>query len=275
MSRTSLSCCAALLAVIACLPAPARALVEIAVVDRDDGRVLPQYRHRGERWLAGIPGHRYAIRLTNTSDERVLVVLSVDGVNAVTGEDADPSQGGYVLAPWQSSEIDGWRKSLDEVAQFHFTSLSDSYAARIGRPGNVGVIGIATFREQRPVGVQVFPGFRSADPPADTMRARPQAGDDAEGTRATSANEASAPAAPSSAGASRQQVGTGHGERGWAPASRTGFLRASARPAQVLELRYDAPRRLVALGILPRDWPHGSMVQAPHAFPGGFVPDPL
>src|SRR3546814_1568020 len=89
------------------------------------------------------------VGLTNTSGERVLVVLSVDGVNAVTGEDADPSQAGYVLAPWQSTEIDGWRKSLDEVARFRFTDLPDSYAARTGRPGNVGVIGIAVFRERR------------------------------------------------------------------------------------------------------------------------------
>ena len=274
MSRTSLSCCAALLAVVACLPAPARALVEIAVVDRDDGRVLPQYRHRGERWLAGVPGHRYAIRLTNASDERVLVVLSVDGVNAVTGEDADPSQGGYVLAPWQSSEIDGWRKSLDEVAQFHFTSLADSYAARTGRPGNVGVIGIATFREQRPEEVQVAPEFRSRDPRAADRRTRPQARADAY-ARAASTDEAIAPPAPSTARAMPQQVGTGHGEREWAPASRTGFLRASARPAQVLELRYDAPGRLAALGILPRDWPRRSTAQVPRAFPGGFVPDPF
>jgi hypothetical protein len=68
------------------------------------------------------------VRLTNTVGERVLVVLSVDGVNAVTGETANPSQAGYVLDPWQSTEIAGWRKSLDDVAQFVFTDLPDSYA---------------------------------------------------------------------------------------------------------------------------------------------------
>ena len=274
MMRTFLSCCAALLAAVACLPASARPLVDIAIVDRDDGRVLPQYRHHGERWLAGMPGHRYAIRLTNTSDERVLVVVSVDGVNAVTGEDADPSQGGYVLAPWQSTEIDGWRKSLDEVAQFHFSGLADSYAARTGRPGNVGVIGIATFREQRSAVAPVSPEFRSPDPRTAARRKPSEAIGEADAARAASASEAIAPPPPSTAGAVRQQVGTGHGEREWAPASRTGFVRASARPAQVLELRYDAPRRLAALGILPRDWPRRPMAQTPRAFPGGFVPDP-
>jgi hypothetical protein len=275
LSRVVLPCCAALLAALACLPASARALVDVSIVDRDDGSVLPQYRHQGERWLAGVPGHRYAIRLANTSGERVLVVLSVDGVNAVTGEDADPSQGGYVLAPWQSAEIDGWRKSLDEVAQFHFTDLADSYAARTGRPGNVGVIGIAVFRERRPVEVLVSPDSTHPYPRPAFPHASTEARDDADVARSTAANEALAAPAPPTESALRQQIGTGHGAREWAPASRTGFVRDSARPAQLFELRYDAPRRLLALGILPRHgWPRRPITQVPRAFPGGFVPDP-
>ncbi|MEO6264273.1 MAG: hypothetical protein ABIO58_04845, partial [Luteimonas sp.] len=151
MLRNLLSLAAALIAATACAPLSARPLVDLAVVDRDSGQWLPEYAHRGQTWVPGTPGHRYAVRLTNTSGERVLVVLSVDGVNAVTGETADPSQAGYVLAPWQSTEIAGWRKSLDDVAQFVFTDLPDSYAARTGRPDNVGVIGIAVFREARPI----------------------------------------------------------------------------------------------------------------------------
>ena len=142
---------AALLSTTACMPAFGRSLVDIDVVDRDTGQWLPETPHRGDTWVAGTPGHRYAVRLTNTSSERVLVVLSVDGVNAVTGETAHPSQAGYVLAPWQSTEIAGWRKSMEDVAQFVFTDLPDSYAARTGRPDNVGVIGVAVFREARPI----------------------------------------------------------------------------------------------------------------------------
>ena len=70
------------------------------------------------------------MRLTNTTGERVLVVLSVDGVNAVSGETADTAQGGYVLEPWETAEIAGWRKSLDDVAQFVFTDLADSATLR-------------------------------------------------------------------------------------------------------------------------------------------------
>jgi len=272
-TRTRLTCCAALLAALA-FPSAARPLVEVSIVDREDGRLLPQYRHAGDRWVAGTPGHRYAVRLANTTDRRVLVVLSIDGVNAVTGEDADPSQAGYVLEPWQSAQVGGWRKSLDQVAGFHFTALPDSYAARTGRPGNVGVIGIAVFGERRAPRAWAPPRPHPSPYPADAQAqagAREASGDE----RSAVAAEATAEVAPPTADASRQQVGTGHGAREWEPVSRTGFVRASGPPAQVTELRYDSPRRLVALGIAPRPdryWPIAR--QAPRAFPGRFVPDP-
>ena len=150
MSRHLALLLVALAAAAWALPAAASPLVRLEIVDRDSGRWLEQYPRRDDTWVAGTPGHRYAVRLTNTSGERVLVVLSVDGVNAVTGQTADPSQAGYVLAPWQSTEIAGWRKSHQDVAQFVFTALPDSYAARTGRPDHVGTIGIAAFRERRP-----------------------------------------------------------------------------------------------------------------------------
>lgn len=252
-----------LAASVACaaLPAAAGPLVQLDVVDRERGEQMPVHRHRGDAWIAGTPGHRYGVRLTNTSGERVLVVLSVDGVNAVSGETADPAQAGYVLGPWQSTEIAGWRKSLRDVAAFVFTDLPDSYAARTGRPDHVGVIGIAVFREAR---AYVPP---PAPPPAVARGAERSA-------RAPAAAQESAAADGHGAqhDALAQRIGTGHGAREWAPVSRTAFERASHRPAQVTQLRYDAPERLVALGILPR--PYWRQAQAPRAFPAGFVPDP-
>src|SRR4249919_3936621 len=163
----------ALLTAAACAPAEARPLVDIAVIDRDSGQWLPEYAARGEHWIAGVPGHRYSVRLTNTTGQRILVVLSIDGVNAVSGETASAGQTGYVLAPWQSTEINGWRKSLDDVAQFVFTDLPDSYAARTGRPDNVGVIGVAAFRERQRYVIQDENRMPMPAPPvADAMRER-------------------------------------------------------------------------------------------------------
>lgn len=244
-----------------CYPQPPRnaELVRIDLVDRDSGRTLPEYRHRGQAWVPGRPGHRYAVRLTNTSGARVLVVLSVDGVNAVSGQTAAPSQAGYVLEPWETAEIAGWRKSLSDIAQFVFTDLQDSYAARTGRPDNVGVVGIAVFRERT-----YRPPLRQAPiGGADAARARPQPAPPAasRGDRAMAAE------------AMPQRLGTGHGDREWAPVSETEFVRATSQPAQVTQLRYDSTRALVAMGVLPRgNWRDGA--RGPSAFPNGFVPDP-
>lgn len=249
----------------ACVPTQARPLVDVSVVDRDSGEWLSQYPHRGDVWVAGTPGHRYSVRLTNTTGERVLVVLSVDGVNTITGQTANPSQAGYVLEPWQTTEINGWRKSMHDVAQFVFTDLGDSYAARTGRPRNVGVIGVAAFREAR----AYYPTYSAPPIARERMEKRGEASDaaaaPAAGASRAIANEASA---------RQQSIGTGHGDREWAPTSRTGFERATRLPDQVSEVRYDEHRRLVALGILPRR--HGPIWRedTPNAFPGGFVADP-
>lgn len=258
---------AALLLALSCAtPAMARPLVELSVIDRESGHWLPQAHHRGQHWIAGTPGHRYAVRLTNASSERVLVVLSVDGINAVTGDVADPSQGGYVLAPWQSTEIAGWRKSYDDIAQFVFTHLADSYAARTGRPDNVGVIGIAVFQEARAPS-RAYSQAPVAPPAPIAGRTRGHAGTAANAPQRDSAQVA----AESHAGKPpAQRVGTGHGEREWSPVAQTTFRRASSRPAQLTQLRYDAHATLVARGILPREFRH----PRPQAFPHGFVADP-
>lgn len=256
------------LLVAACTSVQARPLVDLAVVDRDrshshgDGWLDP-IRHRGQHWIEGAPGHRYSVRLTNTTGGRVLVVLSVDGVNAVTGETAHPSQSGYVLGPWETTEINGWRKSLDDVAQFVFTDLPDSYAARTGRPDNVGVIGVAVFEEARPVYDE-----------APAWRGPPMARDSASQAKASAPTAAEGRSMDREEAASAQTLGTGHGEREWAPASRTGFVRATRTPAQVTQLRYDDYRTLVARGVLPRQPDYRWRGREPDAFPHGFVADP-
>lgn len=252
------------MALAACTSAQARPLVDIGVVDRDRGDWLGQIHHRGQDWIEGEPGHRYSVRLTNTTGGRVLVVLSVDGVNAVTGQTAHPSQAGYVLEPWESTEINGWRKSLDDVAQFVFTDLPDSYAARTGRPDNVGVIGIAVFEEARPVYYEPTPIWR---------RSPPVARDDAPAAKAA-APTAEARGMDRDEAAAAQTLGTGHGEREWAPVSRTGFVRATRTPAQVTQVRYDDYRTLVARGVLPRQPDYRWKGDEPEAFPAGFVADP-
>ena len=245
--------------VVAAFSTPAFAvggLVDLELVDRSVGQKLPTYAHRGTSWVAGRPGSRYAVRLTNRSGARVLVVLSVDGVNAVSGETAATGQTGYVLAPWQTTEITGWRKSLTEAAAFYFTALPDSYAARTDRPDNVGVIGAAVFRErEREVSVR------------RPWEAEPRVAQGA-ADRERAAESSAAPAPSAKAAARDERLGTGHGEREISPTTQTTFERASDRPAELVRLRYDSVENLLASGIVPRP-----VRGVPNPFPG-FVPDP-
>lgn len=248
------------------LPAYAGRLVDMEVINRSTGETLDIHRFRGQQYVAGNPGDRYALRVVNRTGQRVLVVLSVDGVNVVTGETASPDQSGYVLGPWGRVEVAGWRKSLQEVAQFYFTALPDSYAARTDRPGNVGVIGAAVFRE-RVVAPQPMPYLSEAAPAA-----RAQAG--SADAAADAAPGAVAPEAMARSLRKSERLGTGHGEREYAPTRYTNFERASDSPSEVLSLRYDSRPNLMARGVIPKPRPIRPYWPEPQPFPGPFVPDP-
>ena len=248
--------------------APARAdsrLVQVDIVDRDGGGPLHVWRDHGRPVVAGRPGARYAVRLVTLSGERVLAVVAIDGVNVVSGETAAVSQRGYVLQPGQRTEILGWRKSEEEVAAFEFTALADSYAARTGRPQDAGVIGVAVFREAPSLAVAQS-GPQGMAVPAPPSHAAPGAPD----RRRADAAAAASPPAP----VPRDRLGTGHGGREASVARETTFERASARPDQRLEIRYDSLENLVAAGIVPPPNVAGTGPRAFPADPRSYVPDP-
>ncbi len=233
-------------------------LVDVSITDRNTGESLEVYRHHGRLYVAGTPGDRYAVSLRNKSGGRVLTVISVDGVNALNGQTAATSQSGYVLSPLQTAEIAGWRKSMEEVAAFYFTSVADSYAGRTDRPKNVGVIGVAVYREAEPLPVPQ--AALSAGQGSDSGLERRMA---EKASPAPSRGEAQMKKA-------ENRLGTGHGERISAPTQYTEFSRSSEAPAEIVTIYYNSRANLLAQGIIPR--PHGHSV--PQAFPGGFVPDP-
>jgi hypothetical protein len=72
----------------------------------------------------------------------------VDGLDVIGGRPANFGLRGYVIDPWDSMIIDGYRRSHSEVAAFRFGSVRGSYAARsTGSDREVGVIGVALFQE--------------------------------------------------------------------------------------------------------------------------------
>jgi hypothetical protein len=252
LAATLLTGCASL--------ADAGLLADVAVINRTTGERLPIYRHGGRMYVEGRAGERYAVEMRNRTGGRILTVLSVDGVNAVTGQTAAADQTGYVLGSGDRAEIAGWRKDLNDVAAFYFTALPDSYAARTGRPDNVGVIGVAVYKEY------VEPPRRMPESPASPKAEI--------GGRLSANDAAGAAAAPYDMPAERRKMvedklGTGHGERIHAPTQHTEFRRASSAPGEAITIYYDSRQNLVAQGIIQR------RSNLPQPFPNsGFVPDP-
>jgi hypothetical protein len=259
-------------ALLGAAAAQAGALVDVAVVSRATGQRMPAWTHQGRLYVAGTPGEKYSVLVTNKTGARVLTVVSVDGINAITGETANPGQSGYVLDPWGSVDIGGWRKSMSEVASFVFTALPDSYAARTDRPDNVGVIGVAVFREYRrprprpPVLQQPAP-FSGLGSGADKAREADS------GPARDATSRAAAPTAETSIRPEpklEEKLGTGHGEREASEARWTQFRRASESPNELLSIHYDSRPNLVARGII-----RVPSRAEPNPFPGfRFTPDP-
>ena len=95
-------------------------------------------------------GDRYEIVLKNDGRRAVEVVLSVDGLDVIDGKAASVKKRGYVMAPFETLAVDGFRTSDTTVAAFRFGSVFDSYGRRRhGSAINAGVIGIAVFEEKR------------------------------------------------------------------------------------------------------------------------------
>ena len=265
---------AALSTALACALPGATAVAHVGnidVVTRSDGRVLPVHEKEGHRWIVGTPGQEYAIRVCNTTGGRVLAVMSVDGVNVVSGDTASPAQSGYVLAAHECADIGGWRKNLSSIAAFYFTELPDAYAARTGRPENVGVIGVAFFRERSQPVAWREPPAKMAAGRSDEPGARREAAADHQAAEAPASRDDAARSAQ--APAPMGKIGTGHGRRESSQAQETRFERESAVPNQTIAIHYDRRENLVAMGVLPPP----AIARSPNPFPAWtprFVPDP-
>ena len=238
-------------------------LVDVEIYNRAEGTALPVYTKDRRRYVVGTPGHEYAVRIRNRTPGRVLVVTSVDGVNVISGDTASPAQSGYVLEPWGSVEILGWRKNLRRTAAFFFTEHENSYAARTGRPQNVGVIGVAVFRE-RPQPIAMPRPLPQEAPIAEAKPAAPGS----IGVRGLDREESSSDSARAAS-----KLGTGHGRNEQSHARVTTFERASETPSETIVIYYDRRENLAAMGVLPAT-PRYSRRDA-EPFPGlRFAPDP-
>jgi hypothetical protein len=228
-----------------------------------NGRTAPLYLApdgSGRYYLEAWRGAQYAVRLGNRTGERLGVLLTVDGLNAISGEPAPPGRRRpgrlYVLSPWDDTVVPGWRTSLEDVRRFTFVDEERSYARRSGKAtGRLGWIEVEVYRELRPVARPwpYWPGwpYRPYEEGSrEEGRREPEAKDDSAsgardgyGGRLRVPPPATAPSYP----------GTGWGPRAEDPVRVVSFD-PEPTPSERITLRYEYASALRALGILPRPW---------------------
>lgn len=233
-----------------------------------NGYALREYFHEGTRYVETPPSGDYTVRITNDTPRRRLAVLSVDGINVLNGADADFGGPGYVLEPWASVDVPGWRRDSREVANFSFREQSESYASQTGRGvQNVGVVGVAVYDERVRVAPKISTAGRhkvwpqTGAPRASWSSRQYCSSSLGEGTWSTASELCARGTAPTVACAA--DVGTAYGQVATFHTQDVVFERASAAPVEVTTLRYATRERLQSWGVV-------GAVQAqvrPQAFP--------
>ena len=122
--------------------------VEMEVLT-SNGNVITEYHKKRNIYIEGRKGSEYSIRLTNKTSQKIMCILSVDGLDIVDGKPASHNSRGYILSAHQSTIIDGWRTDLENVRKFFFTREKKSYSKKSGQgTDNLGVIGLVAFQEK-------------------------------------------------------------------------------------------------------------------------------
>jgi hypothetical protein len=190
-------------------------------------RVIKQY-------LEAQKGEKYGIVITNHTDERVGVVIAVDGRNIITGNRSElrNNERMYIVNAYQTARYDGWRTSNDEVHRFYFTDEADSYSVR-------------TFADSSAMGVIALAVYREKEQP------RPQIEEKYEGPHSPAAAAPSAGAASKRADRSlaKENAGTGFGEAQYSPVITVQF-EPERDPMQKTLVKYEWREVLCRKGII-------------------------
>jgi hypothetical protein len=131
------------------------------------GSTLPTFTGAGRSLVQGEMGQRYMIEIANQTGNRFEAVVTVDGLDVIDGRGGSFAKRGYLVQPFATVQIDGFRQNMEQVAAFRFGSVVGSYAAGKGGERNVGVIGVALFSErgaQRPWTARELERRETADP---------------------------------------------------------------------------------------------------------------
>jgi hypothetical protein len=150
----------ALSILVALLPAVRAAAQEGRVVRPEYGRFdvevvvggspLEAMYGRGRRYVEAREGSEYELVVRNPLPVRVAVALSVDGLNTIDARRTSAWESSkWVIEPYGTVRIKGWQTSSTNARRFYFTTERDSYAAKLGRASDLGVITAVFYPRER------------------------------------------------------------------------------------------------------------------------------
>lgn len=181
-------------------------------------------------YIQAMPNDRYRLRVVNNSNQRVGLVIAVDGRNIISGKQSwlANNERMYILNPHDSADYEGWRTGTNQTNRFYFTEAANSYAAAWGDNSAMGVIAMAVYAER----------------PRPPVLYKDEEGTGMGGLLGSYESKA-APAARSA-----RSAGTGFGESTYSPSVKVDFD-PSPEPMEKLFFKYEWRETLCRKGILP------------------------
>ncbi|HZG54303.1 MAG TPA: hypothetical protein VEZ40_19535 [Pyrinomonadaceae bacterium] len=220
------------------------------------GWARDKYPARGRVYVEAVEGDEYELRLSNPLPVRVAVALSVDGLNTIDARRTSARDASkWVIPPYGSITVSGWQMSSSRARRFYFTNERDSYANKLGRPSDLGVITAVFFRERRTRADILLPPRPHESQPRNHDRSESKRSTRGEAPAATSAEQSSAAGrARPSPQADEEYAATGIG-RSVTNDVWSVQMDLESSPAAEMTLRYEFRDALVRLGVLPRNYP--------------------
>ncbi len=113
-----------------------------------NGKPVKYYYHNNSVYIEGRKATEYTIRLRNNTAYKALFTVSVDGLNVIDGNPAKEDTNGYIISPWSSYDVKGFRYSNESVGAFKFSEKRNSYSKSSGNgTQNCGVIAVLVWEE--------------------------------------------------------------------------------------------------------------------------------
>jgi hypothetical protein len=216
-----------------------------------NGRPLAEYQSRGRVYVEALQGAEYELRVRNPLPYRVAVALSVDGLNTIDARRTSAwNASKWVIEPHGTIHVSGWQMSSQRARHFYFTSEQDSYGAKLGQTGNLGVISAVFFRERRPVPVPITPAPRDR-PLYDEehqQRERSNAPSTGRGESLSKQRQGTIRPSPDDDYAATGIGRSVHNDVRWVN------MDLDSRATAQVTVRYEYYAALVRLGILPRGY---------------------